>query len=80
MQEFIFSFETDGDLYRAELTGYIESYDCVRMVVESSVTNSSVDFPLKTAESYAAALKTYEGQIKSVYQTVHSYDITDYVD
>ena len=76
--EFKFTFETEDDQRAAERTGYIESYDCVRMEVKHP-QGGSIDFPVKNRESYHKLLAFHGDSIASVYPTVHSYDIYDYL-
>lgn len=76
-EEFKFTFETQDDQLAAELTGYIDSYDCVRMEVKDP-QGGSIDFPVKNRESYYRLLTIHGNNIAKVYPTVHSYDIQDY--
>ena len=76
-EEFKFTFETQDDQLVAELTGYIDSYDCVRMEVKDP-QGGSIDFPVKNRESYYRLLTIHGNNIAKVYPTVHSYDIQDY--
>lgn len=77
MTDFKFTFETEQEQFNAEFTGYIESYDCVRM--EVSKYGSIMDFPVKNKESYNRLLNSLrKDQIIKIYPTVHSYDIQDY--
>lgn len=77
MQDFKFTFETDAEQFAAERKGCIDSYDCVRMVVDQ--TDYIEDFPVKNREEFSRLMETYKGNIEKVYQTVHSYDIMDYM-
>ena len=76
--EFKFTFETEQEQFAAERTGYIDSYDCVRMEVRNT-NESSVDFPAKNRESYNHYLKIFADSITKVYPTVHGYDAQDYL-
>ena len=76
-EEFKFTFETQDDQLAAEFTGYIDSYDCVRMEVKDP-QGGSIDFPVKNRESYYRLLTIHGNNIVNVYPTVHSYDIQDY--
>ena len=76
--EFKFTFETQDDQFAAERTGYIESYDCVRMEVKDP-EGGSIDFPVKNKESYYRLLAIHGNNIAKVYPTVHSYDLQDYL-
>lgn len=71
-----FTFKTDAELFQAEATGYIESYDMVRMVVKND--NGSADFPCKSEEDYHQCLKVHGANIQRVYQETHGFDINDY--
>lgn len=76
--DFKFTFETEDDQFKAERTGYIESYDCVRMEVRHP-QGGSIDFPVKNRESYQNLLALHGDSIAKVYQTEHSYDVYDYL-
>ena len=76
--DYKFTFQTEAEQFAAERTGYIESYDCVRMEVRHP-QGGSTDFPVKNRESYETLLKQNEGYIVTVYPTVHSYDVYDYL-
>ena len=76
--DFKFTFQTEDEQFAAERTGYIEAYDCVRMEVKHP-QGGSVDFPVKNRESYEELLKKNAGYIVTVYPTVHSYDVYDYL-
>jgi len=72
-----FTFKTDRALFEAQhYTGFIDSYDIVRMEVKSG--NDIVDFPCKSEEEYDRCLKVHGDNIKRVYQDTHSFDINDY--
>jgi hypothetical protein len=77
-EEFKFTFKTQDDQFDAERTGYIDSYDCVRMEVKDP-QGGSIDFPVKNRESYYKLLALHGMSVAKVYQTVHSYDIQDYL-
>ena len=77
-EEFEFTFETEQEQFDAEFTGYIESYDCVRMEVKDP-EGGSIDFPVKNRESYYRLLTIHGNNIAKVYPTVHSYDLQDYL-
>jgi len=76
--EFKFTFETEDDQWNAEFTGYIESYDCVRMEVKKH--GMTQDFPVKNRASYKRLLNALAPhEIIRVYPTVHSYDRQDFL-
>jgi hypothetical protein len=77
-EDFKFTFETEDDQWRAEFTGYIESYDCVRMKVRKH--GLTQDFPVKNKASYLRLLNVLApDEILEVYPTVHSYDRQDFL-
>ena len=81
---FKFTFDTDVDLRRAELTGYIESYDMVRICVKRLDNGNQVDFPIKSREDYfdqVASLneRFNEYDMVEIYQDTHSFDMYDYM-
>ena len=78
-QEYKFTFETDEDLHNAQRTGYIDAYDCVRMEIKQEPATWSIDIPVKSREDYMRMIESDQWQIVTVYPTVHSYDIQDYL-
>jgi len=80
--DFKFEFETDKDLFKAELTGYIPLCDVVRIKIKELSTNNITDYPLKSKEAYLKALQLYKSkddiEILDVYQDKWMYDIKDY--
>ena len=76
---FKFTFETEAEQRQAELqTGYIDSFDCVRMVVRHP-HGGEIDFPVKNRESYLKLLGFHGDSVTEVYPTVHSYDVENYL-
>jgi hypothetical protein len=78
MTEFNFTYQTCEDQYEAERTGYIESYDCVRVEVRHP-EGGIIDFPVKSRESYMKTVEAYGERLVKTYPTVHSYDLQDYL-
>ncbi len=77
--DFRFTFETEDEQRQAELaTGYIDSFDCVRMVVRHP-EGGEIDFPVKNRESYLKLLEFHGDSVTEVYPTVHSYDVENYL-
>jgi len=77
--DFRFTFETEAEQRQAELqTGYIDSFDCVRMVVRHP-QGGEIDFPVKNRESYLKLLGFHGDGVTEVYPTVHSYDVENYL-
>ena len=76
-QEYKFTFETNEDLRNAERTGYIDAYDCVRITKQEE--SCAVNFPCKSREEFYWCLDAYGNNITEIEQTVHSYDIQDYL-
>lgn len=77
--DFRFTFETEAEQRQAELaTGYIDSFDCVRMVVRHP-HGGEIDFPVKNRESYLKLLEFHGPSVTEVYPTVHSYDVENYL-
>ena len=82
--DFKFTFDSDVELRRAQMTGYIESYDMVRICVKRLDNGNQIDFPLKTREDYfneVARLneRFNEYDMVEIYQDTHMYDIQDYI-
>jgi hypothetical protein len=80
--DYNFTFDNDVQLSKAEMTGYIESYDMVRICLRYPNGNT-VDFPLKTREDYFGQItrlneKDNDEEIVEIYQDTHMFDIQDY--
>jgi len=75
--DYKFTYQTDDELMAAQRTGYIDSYDIVRM--HRKVGNGSIDHPCKSRESYEKCLELFQDDIIEVYPNTHSYDIYDYL-
>ena len=75
---YTFTFETDAELFEAERTGYIDSYNIVR-ICRSTGGGGSIDYPCKSRESFDWHMNEYKDSIVEVYPDVHSYDVTDYL-
>ena len=77
-----FTFDNDVELRNAEMTGYIESYDIVRVCLKLDNGNS-IDFPLKSREDYVNQVNRINNDDTSVsaefYQDKHMYDVCDYI-
>jgi len=81
---FKFTFDSDVELRRAQLSGYIESYDMVRICVKRLDNGNQVDFPINTREDYfnqVASLneRFNEYDMVEIYQDTHSFDMYDYI-
>ena len=77
--DYNFTFETEDEQRQAELqTGYIDSFDCVRMVVRHP-QGGEIDFPVKNRESFEKLKEFHGSSIVSIYPTVHSYDVENYL-
>ena len=76
-QEYKFTFDSHDELREAELSGYIETYDCVRITRTEGL--DTVDYPCKTKEELDWSIDAYGSNIIEIYPTVHSYDVQDYL-
>lgn len=81
---FKFTFENNASLRKAEMTGYIESYDMVRICVKRLDNGNQVDFPIKTREDYFETVanlneRANEFEMVEIYQDTHMFDIYDYM-
>jgi hypothetical protein len=80
--DFKFSFENDAQLAYSERSGYIESYDMVRVCLNLDNGNS-IDFPLKSREEYINEVNKINNDNAVVsaefYQSEHMFDIYDYI-
>ena len=74
---FTFTFETDDDLHIAERSGYIESYDIVRIC--RTVGEGSIDYPCKSKQRFEEDYAKFKDSILEIYPTQHSYDYMDYL-
>jgi len=79
-----FTFDTDVELRRAESSGYIKSYDMVRICIKRLDNGNQVDFPIKSREDYfdqVASLneRSNEYEMVEIYQDTHSFDMYDYI-
>jgi hypothetical protein len=79
MNNYKFTFETEQDYLNATKSGYIESFDIVRVVVKYP-DNGTLDFPIKSNEELHNFVKSCDDEIIKIYQAEHSYDIADYYD
>jgi len=79
MKQFEFTFKTEKDYNQARMTGYIDSYQMVR--IEKSTDTYSIDYPIHSLEEYNNTIeKMNEANIQyKAYQSTHSYDIQDYL-
>lgn len=77
-----FTFDNNVELRNAEMTGYIESYDIVRVCLKLDNGNS-IDFPLKSREDYVNQVNRINNDDTIVsaefYQDKHMYDVCDYI-
>jgi len=80
--DFKFSFENDAQLSNAERSGYIESYDIVRVCLKLDNGNQ-IDFPLKSREDYINQVNRINNDDAIVsaefYPAEHMYDVQDYI-
>lgn len=75
-----FTFSTIDEYENAKRTGYIDTYDIVRVVMQNDFR--TVDYPVHSLEEYNQ-IKNNENKAKFVvksYQEKHAYDIQDYYD
>lgn len=82
-ENFKFTFETNEAYEAAQRTGYVPEFDMVRAVVERE-GDYTVDFPVPTRQELMEMYERYsnitDAKIVNVYQSVHHYDINDYID
>jgi cell division septal protein FtsQ len=81
---FKFTFDNDAQLSNEERSGYIESYDIVRICVKRLDNGNQVDYPIKTREDYMKTVsrlneKSNEYDMIEIYQDTHMFDIQDYI-
>lgn len=76
--DYVFTFETDEQLFEAERTGYIDVYDIVRICRRVSEFET-VDYPCKTREQFEWHLNEYKDSIEEIYPDRHCYDVCDYL-
>jgi len=76
-QNYKFTFQTRDELIDAQFSGYIEAYDCVRITRTDGLY--TVNHPCKSKEDFDWCIDAYGNSITEIEQTVHSYDINDYL-
>jgi hypothetical protein len=81
---FKFTFDNDAQLSNAERSGYIESYDIVRICVKRLDNGNQIDYPIKTREDYMKTVsrlneRSNEYDMIEIYQDTHMFDIQDYI-
>jgi len=80
-----FTFDTDNQLVDTQIaTGYIESYDIVRICVKRLDNGNQIDYPLKTREDYINEIarlneRAGEFELVEIYQDTHTFDMYDYI-
>jgi hypothetical protein len=81
--DFKFKFETEKELFNAQMSGYIELCDVVRICIKYVGSKGSVDYPLKSREDYIKAIESYNNredvEVLEVYQDKWFYDRNDYL-
>jgi uncharacterized protein YqfB (UPF0267 family) len=75
---YVFTFETDEQLFEAERTGYIDIYDIVRICRRVNEFET-VDYPCKSREQFDWHLNEYKDSIEEIYPDRHCYDVCDYL-
>jgi uncharacterized protein YqfB (UPF0267 family) len=75
---YVFTFETDEQLFEAERTGYIDVYDIVRICRRVNEFET-VDYPCKSREQFDWHLNEYKDSIEEIYPDRHCYDVCDYL-
>ena len=75
---YVFTFETDEQLFEAERTGYIDVYDIVRICRRVNEFET-VDYPCKSREQFDWHLSEYKDSIEEIYPDRHCYDVCDYL-
>lgn len=80
--DFKFTFNSEAQLDRAQMSGYIESYDIVRVCLKLDNGNQ-IDFPLKSKEDYINQVNRINNDDAIVsaefYSAEHMYDVQDYI-
>jgi hypothetical protein len=80
-KEFNFTFETEVDYEKAKSSGYITTFDVVRIKIKDIVAERTIDYPVHTREQYSKELRklTFLPQIQvlDIYQDKLYYDIQE---
>lgn len=80
--DFKFEFETDAELEKAQMTGYVPLCDIVRITFHHSGFDTTIDYPVKSRETYIKDLEKLNNiddvEILKVYQDKWYYDINEY--
>lgn len=73
--EYNFTFKTDADLEQAQRAGFDDVFDIVRVSVKRP-DGSTMDFPLKSEESFNNYIKNLSPQeeIEKIYQDKHGFE------
>ena len=81
--DFKFEFETEKELSSAQMSGYIDVCDVVRICYRYVGSKGSIDRPLKSREDYINTIELYNNsediEILEVYQDKWFYDRNDYL-
>ena len=78
VHDYIFTFETDNELFNAEASGYIDYYDLVRICRKVSDVGT-MDYPCKSRETFERHLAEYKDSIVRIYPAKSYYDVNDYL-
>jgi len=81
-KEFNFTFETEVDYEKAKSSGYIRTFDIVRIKIKDVVVGNTIDYPVYSKEGYKKELQKLvllpQIQVLDIYQDKLYYDIEEY--
>lgn len=81
--DFKFEFETDEELEKAQMTGYVPLCDIVRINFFHKGFDTNIDYPVKSRETYIKDLEKLNSiddvEILKVYQDKWYYDINEHI-
>jgi hypothetical protein len=81
-KDFNFTFETEADYEKAKSSGYITTFDVVRIKIKDIVAERTIDYPIHSREQYSKELRKLtllpQIQVLDIYQDKLYYDIEEY--
>jgi hypothetical protein len=81
-KDFNFTFETEADYEKAKSSGYITTFDVVRIKIKDIVAERTIDYPVYSREQYSKELRKLtllpQIQVLDIYQDKLYYDILEH--
>jgi hypothetical protein len=80
-KDFNFTFETEADYEKAKSSGYITTFDVVRIKIKNLMEGNTFDYPVYSREQYSKELYKLlvlpQIQVLDIYQDKLYYDILE---